>query len=220
MSGVFIGIMLVAIGLLFCFRGYVAMRFVIPLWGAMAGFLFGAGLVASVTGDSFLATLLGWTVGLGVAMLFGLLAYLYFEVSVFIAMAAIGFVLGTSLMTALGTNWNWLIILVGVTVGALLAMFAILYNMPAVLLTVLTATAGASVIITGVLLTLQQIDLEDFEVGTTTQTVIADWWWYTIYIVLVIAGVIAQIKAADRLHASIREAWAEQGGREMRSSVH
>jgi len=44
---------------------------------------------------------------LAVAILFGLIAYLYYEVAVVLAMAAIGFALGTGLMVALGVRWSW-----------------------------------------------------------------------------------------------------------------
>ncbi|HSJ45130.1 MAG TPA: hypothetical protein VK923_10670 [Euzebyales bacterium] len=57
----------------------------------LVAILVGAGLTASLTGEGFLATVLGWLVGLVVAALFGVLAYLYYEVSVLIAMSAIGF---------------------------------------------------------------------------------------------------------------------------------
>ncbi|NOX32003.1 MAG: DUF4203 domain-containing protein, partial [Actinobacteria bacterium] len=142
MNDLVVGIIALVMGAVFCFRGYLAMRIVIPLWGAFAGFMFGAGIVAGDAG--FLATALGWIVGLGVAVVFGLIAYLYYEVSVIIGMLAIGFVLGTSVMVALGITWSWLIITGGVVLGLALASVGIVGNLPMLLLTVLTALAGAS----------------------------------------------------------------------------
>ena len=84
--------------------------------------MLGAGIVATDAG--FLATALGWIVGFAVALLFGLLAYLYYEVAVVLGMLAIGFALGTSLMVALGVTWNWVIVLAGVTVALVLAFIA------------------------------------------------------------------------------------------------
>lgn len=114
MADALLGFVFVVVGVAFCFRGYLAMRVIIPIWGAFSGFMLGAGLVASLAGEGFLASLLGWLVGLGVAVVFGALAYLYYEISVFIAMSAIGFALGTAAMVALGVRWSWLIVLVGV----------------------------------------------------------------------------------------------------------
>ena len=83
MNDIVVGLIAVLTGAVFCFRGYLAMRIIIPLWGAFAGFMLGAGIVATDAG--FLATALGWIVGLAVALLFGLLAYLYDEVAVVLA---------------------------------------------------------------------------------------------------------------------------------------
>jgi hypothetical protein len=104
MADVGLGVLAIIVGIAFCFRGYVAMRLIIPLWGAFSGFILGAGLVASLAGEGFLSSLLGWFVGLVVALVFGVLAYLYYEISVFIAMSAIGFSLGTAAMVALGVR--------------------------------------------------------------------------------------------------------------------
>ena len=50
MADVLVAILAIAIGAAFCFRGYLAMRIVIPIWGFFAGFAFGAGLFAGLVG--------------------------------------------------------------------------------------------------------------------------------------------------------------------------
>lgn len=218
MADIVIAILAIAIGAAFCFRGYLAMRIIIPIWGAFAGLIFGAGLVASLAGEGFLASLLGWLVGFGFALLFGALAYLYYEISVFIAMAAIGFSLGAAAMVAIGTEWSWLIILAGVLAGAVLALVAILADVPMALLTLLTAMAGSAAVVAGVMLLFGVVSLEDFGSAATTATLDDDWWWYALYVVLAIAGVVAQYTAAARMRGSLRESWSESGGRSMRTA--
>lgn len=218
MGDVVLGIFAVVVGAVFCFRGYLAMRVIIPIWGGFAGFMLGAGLVASIADEGFLASVLGWTIGLAVGFVFALLAYLYYEVSIFIAMAAVGFVLGTSLMVALGVTWSWLIVLVGVVVGVLLGVVSIVAELPMTLLTVLTALAGASTIVTGTMLIFGVISLDDLDSAATTQRLDDDWWWYAIYLALVIAGIVIQIRSTMRLHKSLRRSWIESGGRELRSN--
>ena len=44
MRDVVFGLMAVVVGITFCFRGYLTMRVVIPMWGAFSGFALGAGL--------------------------------------------------------------------------------------------------------------------------------------------------------------------------------
>jgi hypothetical protein len=207
MNDVVLGLVAILIGTVFCFRGYFAMRIIIPIWGAFAGFVLGAGLV-SVGDGEFLSTVLSWIVGLAVALVFGLIAYLYYEVAVFIGMTSIGFVLGTTVMAALGVTWSWLVILVGVITAAVLALIAIVGDMPMVLLTLLTALAGASAITGGLMLMFGVIDTEGFDSSVTTESATDDWWWYAIYAALVIAGIISQLRENDLQQASLRAAWS------------
>lgn len=212
-----LGVFTVLVGAAFCFRGYLAMRLIIPVWGALSGFMLGAGLAASLVGERFLGSIVGWLAGVGVALLFGALAYVYYEISVFIAMSAIGFALGTTAMVALGVRWSWLIILVGVVAGAALAMVAIIADLPMVLLTVLTATAGATVIVVGVMLLVGVVSISDFDSAATTAAIDDDWWWYALYLALGVTGIVAQY-AAGRRRGSLRTSWDESGGRQMRAS--
>jgi hypothetical protein len=206
MSDIVVGIIALLTGAVFCFRGYLAMRLVIPVWGAFAGFMLGAGIVSGDAG--FLGSALGWFVGLGLAVVFGVIAYLYYEVSVIVGMMGIGFVLGTSVMVALGVTWSWLIVLSGVVLAVVLAFVAIVGDLPMVLLTVLTALAGASTIVAGLMLLVGTVDLEDFDIGATTERVADNWWWFVIYGGLVVGGIIAQFTDVDRRRETLRQAWA------------
>ncbi|WP_137724780.1 DUF4203 domain-containing protein [Prescottella subtropica] len=206
MSDIVIGLLAVVIGAVFCFRGVVAMRFVIALWGAFVGLNLGAGLVSAITGDGFFATALGWIVGVVVAVVFSLLAYLYYAVAVTLAMASVGFVLGTATMAAIGVTWNWVVILVGVLAGIALAVFTLAANLPAVLLVVLSALGGATAVTAGVMLLAGTIDTTDFDRGTLTDTIAHDWWWYTLYVALAVAGAIVQVGLLGRERA-LRDQW-------------
>jgi Domain of unknown function (DUF4203) len=219
MSDFVLGVLAILVGALFCFRGYLAMRLIIPIWGAFAGFLFGAGLIASITGDGFLGTVLGWAVGFAFALLFAALAYFYYEICIVIGMAAIGFALGTSLMVALGVTWSWLIVLAGAALGVVLAFAAIVSDMPMLLLTILTALAGASTVVTGIMLLGNTLSTDSFEEGATTKAINDSWWWWAIYVVLAIAGIIAQVRTTDRLRASMRASWSDSGGRYLRAEA-
>ncbi len=220
MNDVIIGLLAMAAGAVFCFRGYLTMRVIIPVWGAFVGFILGAGLVAGPGDDGFLQTFLGWIVGIVVAIVFGLIAYLYYEVSIVMAMSAIGFALGTSLMVALGVTWSWVIIFVGLALGIALAVAAIVAELPMALLTILTATAGASTIVGGLMLMFGVFDVEELDDGTpVVDQLNDDWWWYVIWVVLAIAGVVVQMRAVERMRMSLREQWAASGVN-IRSDQH
>jgi hypothetical protein len=203
-----VGLIAVLIGALLCFRGYAALRVVIALWGAFAGFVLGAGLVAGVTGEGFLASVLAWIVGTVVALVFGLLAYLYYAISVVVGMGAIGFALGTTAMVAFGVTWSWLIVLVGIAVGALLAVLAIAGDLPLLLLAVLGAFAGATTIVAGLLLVVGTIASEDLAEPDTTASLELGWWWTAAYLALAVAGLVVQLRDVDARRGTLRTAWA------------
>lgn len=220
MQEVVIGILAVVVGGAFCFRGYFAMRLIIPMWGAFAGFMLGAGLISGLGDVGFLGTAAGWVVGFVVALVFAAIAYLYYEVAIVLGMAGIGFALGTSLMVALGVSWSWLTVLVGVVAGALLAFVAIAADLPMFLLALLTATGGASAVVAGLMLLFGTIDTADLESVSTTERLQDDWWWYAIYIALVVAGLLTQLRTVDELRTTLRQSWADAGGKELRSTGH
>ncbi|MDH6281924.1 DUF4203 domain-containing protein [Prescottella agglutinans] len=206
MSDIVIGILAIVVGAVFCFRGVPAMRFVIALWGAFAGLNLGAGLVSAITGDSYLGTALGWMVGILVAVLFSVLAYLYYAVAVTLMMASVGFALGTAATVAVGVTWDWVIVTVGVILGVALAVLTLAVDLPAALLVVVSVLGGAVAIVGGAMLLTGVIDTADFDDTSITETVGDGWWWYALYLVLVVAGVIAQLRMLGQ-ERSLRDQW-------------
>lgn len=206
MSDIVIGILAVLAGAVFCFRGVLAMRFVIALWGAFVGLNLGAGLVAAITGDGFFGTALGWIVGILVSVLFSVLAYLYYTVAVTLAMASVGFVLGTAVMVAVGVTWNWVIITVGVLLGVLLAVLTLAVDLPAVLLVIVSVLGGAATVVGGLMLLAGTVDTADFDHATITGNISDSWWWYAIYVALILAGAVAQGRFLGR-QRSLRDQW-------------
>lgn len=215
MRDVIFGLLAVAAGAALGFRGYVAMRIMIPMWGAFSGFALGAGIVAGVDDDEFLRSVGAWVVGVVVGAVFAGVAYLYFEISVAIAMAAVGFTLGTALMVTLGVRWSWLIVIVGAICGIVLAFAAIATDMPMLLLSMVTATAGAAAIVGGVMLVAGIVHSADFDSATTTERIEDSWWWYAIYVLLVVGGFAAQLADAGA-RRTMRQVWIDDGGRQLR----
>lgn len=212
------GLLAIGIGALFCFRGYLAMRVIIPIWGAFAGFVLGAGIIASVTDESYLRTLAGWLVGFVVALIFAALAYLYYEISVLVVMASVGFTLGTTAMIALDVTWSWLVIAVGVGVAVLLAFLAIAADLPTGLLVILTALAGSSAVVLGIMLMVGAANTAEFDTAVFVQNIDDAWWWYVLYAGVALAGIIMQFRLVESLRASMRESWAASGGKELRKA--
>ena len=122
MADIILGLLAILAGGVMLFAGHFVLRIVLPIWGFFAGFAFGAGLVAEFADERFLGTVLGWVLGLVFALVFALLAYLYYAVAVILALAAFGFAIGSGLVVALGIDWNWVAVLVGVAIGAVLGI--------------------------------------------------------------------------------------------------
>ena len=207
MKDIIVGLLAVAAGLMFCFRGYLLMRIVIPVWGFFVGFALGGAIISAITDRAFLGTVLGWIVGIVIGVVFAVIAYTYYAVAVVLTMGTVGYLLGSTLMVALDIRWNWLVIAVGVVVGFVLALGAILIDLPTVVLTVVTALSGATAVIGGVMLIVNRLDLADLGDDAITSQINASWGWWLAYLVLALAGVFAQVQATENVRASVRSTW-------------
>jgi hypothetical protein len=207
MKDIIVGLLAVAAGLMFCFRGYLLMRIVIPVWGFFVGFALGGAIISAITDRAFLGTVLGWIVGIVIGVVFAVIAYTYYAVAVVLTMGTVGYLLGSTLMVALDIRWNWLVIAVGVVVGFVLALGAILIDLPTVVLTVVTALSGATAVIGGAMLIVNRLDLADLGDDAITSQINASWGWWLAYLVLALAGVFAQVQATEDVRASVRSTW-------------
>ncbi len=205
MDTVVVGIIAVLIGALLCFRGYVTMRLIISLFGAFVGFLLGAGLVAGVTDSGFGQLALSWLVGIVGAVIFGVLAYFSYQIAVVIGLAGIGFTIGTTVMAAIGVGSPVATVAVGLLAGALLAVIAIMTDLPAVLLVVLTALAGASITVAGVMVIAGTIGINRLTAEGVGAEMSRGWWWYVLYGGLALLGIIAQLRS--RGPRTMRQQW-------------
>ena len=171
MADIILGLLAIIAGGAMLFAGQFVLRLVIPIWGFFAGFAFGAGLVAGLADERFLGTVLGWVTGLVFALIFAVLAYLYYSVAVVIAMGAFGFAIGSGLVVALGIDWNWVAVLVGLVVGAVLGLVSVFANMPMIVLVVVSSIAGAVGVVGGLMLLVGSLNSADFTRADFTDAV-------------------------------------------------
>lgn len=207
MADILLGLLAIIAGGAMLVAGQLVLRLMLPIWGFFAGFAFGAGLVADLADDRFLGTVLGWVLGLVFALVFALLAYLYYYVAVVIAMAAFGFAIGSGLVVALGIDWNWLAVLVGLLVGAIIGLAAIFADVPMIVLVILSSFAGAVGVVGGIMLLVGALDSADFTRGDFTNTVNNSLAWSLLLLVLAFAGILIQARQRALMRRSIQEAW-------------
>jgi hypothetical protein len=197
MQEVIIAIFALGIGLLFCFYGYKAMRILFPLWGLVAGFWAGAELVHAITGDGFLSTALGIMVGIILGLVFAVLAYLYYAVAVVIFLGFAGFWIGAGFIKLLGLNGNVLSTLVGISLGIVFATIGVIGNAPKYFLLLITAFAGAALMVSAVLLVANIIDPSTLSNGAVTAVANQSWIWKIFWVGLGLVGYINQLASTE-----------------------
>jgi hypothetical protein len=207
MADILLGILAIIAGIAMLVAGQFVLRLMIPIWGFFAGFAFGAGLVADLADERFLGTVLGWVLGLVFALVFAILAYLYYYIAIVIAMGAAGFAIGSGIVVALGIDWNWVAVLVGLVLGILVGLVSVFADIPMVMLVVIGSIAGAVGVVGGLMLLFGSLNTADFSRGDFTDTVSNNFLWWLLFVVLVIGGVFVQIRQRAIMRQSVREVW-------------
>lgn len=193
-----IGLLALLLGAAFCIAGYRFFRILIPIWGFFAGFFWGAEGVTAFFGGGFLATVTGWVIGLVVGLVIAGLAYLFYYAAVVILGGSVGYWIGVGLMAAIGFSpYGFFAVVVGLVVGVALALLIILLNLPKILIIVISALGGASIIVGGFLLIIQKISLADFSYGAVYAFIHNSWFWIIAWLVLAGAGMYAQWRTSQ-----------------------
>lgn len=205
MTTVIIGVLGLAVGLLVCLRGYRALRVIITVLGAWYGFVVGGRVAAAATGEELLTTPLGWVGAIVGALVLGLLAYAIYQLAVLIGMGSLGLAIASTVLTALGVENETVFWVVSIAAALLLVVLALVTDLPAVLLVVLTAIAGAGITISGLLLVLDSSTTTDLGLGAGVTG-----WWGLAVIGLAVVGMIVQSRDLSRTR--MRAAW---GGHEV-----
>lgn len=190
---VFVALLALLLGLVVCFAGFRLFVILLPVWGFFAGFLVTAQAVQELFGGGFLATTSSWVFGFVIGVLFAVAAYFFYYAAVAVLAATVGYELGVGLMAGLGVSSGILLFLVGLVVAAALTAAVILLNLPKVFIVVLTALAGASMILAGVLLALGRISLTALNSGLVGAFIRDSWFWSLVYLALVAVGIVTQM---------------------------
>src|SRR4051812_10421795 len=207
MADIILGVLAIIAGGAMLVAGQFVLRLVIPFWGFLAGFAFGAGLVASFADEHFLGTVLGWVLGLVFAVIFAVLAYLYYYVAIVLAMGAAGFAIGSGIIVAFGISWNWVAVLVGLVVGLLVGLVSAVTNVPMFVLVFLGSIAGAVGVTGGLMLLVGSLNSADFSRGDFTDTVSNSFGWSLLLLVLAIGGILLQLSQRALMRQNIHEVW-------------
>ena len=143
------GMIALLFGLMLAFAGYRLFLVLLPIWGFFFGFGLGAQAIMAISpNDAFLATVTSWVVGFVVAVVFAMLAYLFYIAAVAIISFSLGYSVTIGVLTAIGLPLagGFIAWLIAVVVGVALAFVVLRFNIQKVIIELATAFLGAGAI--------------------------------------------------------------------------
>lgn len=194
MEAFLIGLLAIIVGLLLTFAGYQFFRFLIQIWGFFIGFTWGAQGVAVGLGGGFLATGMGWFVGLVVGLVIAALAYTFYELAVGLLAASVGYWLTMSLLTPAGVQQaSFLAMFLALAVGIVLGVAVLYLRAPKGILVALSAFGGATAVIGGLLVMFGGVPVALLGSGIVNAIIGESALWFIVWIALAVVGLFAQL---------------------------
>jgi hypothetical protein len=182
-------------GLVVAFSGYRLFLVLLPIWGFFAGFILGAQTIHFLFDVGLFATVTGWVVGFFVGMLFAVLSYLFYFIAVGIISFSLGYGATVGILAWLGLDTGWLIWLIAVVVGALVAFVVYRFNLQKYAIIVATAVGGTGLIIYTLLVLFNGAIAVSLLENPVELAIDNSFWWLLFFLVVAGLGVVAQIQA-------------------------
>ncbi len=188
-------ILAVVIGLAFAFGGWRFFLLLLPLWAFVVGFSIATEGMRALTGDGTFATVTGWIVGLVVAVVAAGLSYLFYYAAIAIFAGTVGYALGAAAWGIIGNEQGIIAFVLGLVVGVVFAIGALVLNVPRLLVIVLTGLGGAAAIVAGWFLLTGQIPDDNVTWWQVGQLIKNSWFWLIVWGLIAAAGILAQLRA-------------------------
>lgn len=208
MAEFYLGIVTIFFGAVVGLAGYQLYRVLLPIWGFIAGFIWGAHLVDLSLGEGFLTTLTGWGAGIILGIAGALLAYGFYQAAVAILVGLSGFYFSYGAMLLLGAQPGAISTLVALLSAVAIGLMVAYFRLPKALLMVLTAVSGAAAVMGGVLVLSGQIEPSSLGAGVIADMINGSTLWLITWAALALLGVSAQILIDRTQAAQWREDYA------------
>jgi hypothetical protein len=163
--------------------------------GLLVGFNVGTDAVSALFGDGTFATLTSWLVGAVLAVVFALFAYLYYYAAIALLGGAVGYAIGTSLWGIIGNEYGLIAFIIGLALGAVVAIGVIALNVPKLLVIVLTGLGGAAVILAGWFILIGKMPVDSIHWTYVGKLITDSWFYLIVWGVIAAAGILAQLMA-------------------------
>jgi hypothetical protein len=208
------GGLLLLLGSVIAFGGYRLFLILLPIYGFFFGLGFGAHSVQALFGDGFLATTTSWVVGFFAGLLFALLSYLFWAFAVALMAGSLGYSLVAGFFGLFGADLDVLVWIVGVVVGVIFAIAAIVLNLQKAIVIVSTALIGAWTIV-GTFLFLFTPSATPASIAESGAKMVLDDHplWFIIFAVVAAVGMIFQFQVNRNYEIERYNRWeASMGG--------
>ncbi len=202
-------ILAIVVGLGLSFMGYAAFRILLPILGFLAGLWLGMDLVKEFSLNfPLMGVSLGLILGLVLGGIFAAVAYFVYSLAIIIFGISLGYALGAGFMYAIGLQTPFLNFIVGVVVAIAIGIAFMRTDMPKLYIMALTAFAGASALIAGVLVLFGQIPPSQLGLSFVNAYIGQSWFWILIWIILGSAGFFSQYQMVKMSQTVIPEAYS------------
>lgn len=198
----FFAFLAVFAGLALNLFGYVAFRIVLPIIGFVFGLWLGGDVVTALIGGGFLATSLGVILGFFMGLGFALIAYFAYYFAVVLFGIAAGYALGAGFMVLLGFPDGIFTFMAGIVVAAFVGILFMAANLPKIYIMAITAFAGASAIIAGILALFGQIPPNQLGLSFVNMYIDQSWFWFLVWLAVGVFGLFIQyatVEAVDEM---------------------
>jgi hypothetical protein len=195
LTTIFIVLLAALIGVAALIWGYRIFLVLLPIWGFFAGLWLGVTGTTMLLGDSFFWTVSGIIIGVVIGIFAAILSYMFYLVGVAIIAAAIGGMLGSGVMGALGFDPGFLTTIVTIISAIAVALLALILNLQKYVITALTTIGGAALLVITGLLLFGQISPQDVQAGNLLDPIFqSSWIGFLAWLVLVVMGFVFQIR--------------------------
>lgn len=209
METLLFAILAIIVGLGLAFMGYAAFRILLPILGFLAGLWLGMDIVANFASNfPIMGISLGLILGLVLGAVFAAVAYFVYAFAVLIFGLALGYALGAGFMYAIGFPTPFINFIVGILVAAGVGYLFFKVDMPKIYIMGLTAFAGASAMISGILVLFGQIPPSQLGLSFIDAYIAQSWFWIVVWVVIGTVGFFAQYQMMQMSQTMVPEVYS------------
>jgi hypothetical protein len=196
-------------GAMVCFGGYRLFLLLLPVWGFFFGFALGAQSIQLLFGEAFLATATSWVVGFIMALLFAVLAYLFYAFAVALIAGSLGYGLGVAVMGIFSADLTILTWLVGMALAIGFIVITFRFSLAKYMIIVATSLVGAALITATLVVGANAIPLLSLAENPVRLMLEGHFMWSLFFLLLAGAGIALQIMLNRQWEIETYNRWAE-----------